>query len=227
MSGSFQTDLETIRKRARARMADGAVTGAYRADRVRVLEVLNEVLATEIVCVLRYKNHYFMASGLSAQPVAQEFLQHANEEQTHADWVAQRITQLGGAPNLDPEGLATRSHSEYREGARLEDMIREDLVAERIAIETYSEIIRWLGNDDPTTRRLMEDILKMEEEHADDLVNLLGKLAQGPRARARAQARPAPAKAGAAPVQSTRPGPVSPGRARGRSGKTTHRLTGR
>jgi len=174
---TFRSDLKKIRKRARDKMRDGAVTGAYKADRRRVISVLNEVLATEIVCVLRYKNHYFMASGIHAQPVAQEFLQHANEEQQHADWVAQRITQLGGEPNMNPEGLATRSHSEYAGSGSLESMIREDLVAERVAIETYSEIIRWLRNDDPTTRRLVEDILKMEEEHADDLANLLTTLA--------------------------------------------------
>jgi len=185
MTEPFKTDLEAIRRRARQRMDDGAVTGAYLADRARVIEVLNEVLATEIVCVLRYKNHYFMASGINAQPVAQEFLQHATEEQQHADWVAQRITQLGGTPNFNPDGLATRSHAQYVEGATLERMIREDLVAERIAIETYSEITRWLGSDDPTTRRLIEDILKMEEEHADDLANLLQTLASRP-ARPRA-----------------------------------------
>jgi bacterioferritin len=180
MADPFKTDLETIRRRARQRMEDGAVTGAYLADRGRVIEVLNEVLATEIVCVLRYKNHYFMASGINAQPVAQEFLQHANEEQQHADMVAQRITQLGGNPNLNPEGLATRAHAQYVEAATLERMIREDLVAERVAIETYAEIIRWLGTDDPTTRRLMEDLLKVEEEHADDLATLLQTLANRP-----------------------------------------------
>lgn len=157
-------------------MSEGAVTGAYLADRDQVISVLNEVLATELVCILRYKNHYFMASGINAQPVAAEFLQHANEEQMHADWVAQRITQLGGVPNFSPEGLATRSHASYAEGDTLESMIQEDLVAERIAIETYSEIIRWLGNDDPTTRRMIEDILKMEEEHADDLASMLASL---------------------------------------------------
>ena len=180
MAEPFKTDLETIRRRARQRMDDGAVTGAYLADRTRVIEVLNEVLATEIVCVLRYKNHYFMASGINAQPVAQEFLQHANEEQQHADLVAQRITQLGGNPNLNPEGLATRAHAQYVEAATLERMIREDLVAERVAIETYAEIIRWLGTDDPTTRRLMEDLLKVEEEHADDLATLLQTLSSRP-----------------------------------------------
>ena len=173
MAQAFTMDLQTIRARARERMADGAVTGAYLADREQVVAVLNEVLATEIVCVLRYRNHYYMASGINAQPVAAEFLEHANEEQQHADWVAERITQLGGSPNFDPEGLATRAHAEYAEGDTLAGMIREDLVAERIAIETYSEIVRWLKDNDPTTRRIIEDILKMEEEHADDLASLL------------------------------------------------------
>ena len=173
MAQAFTMDLQTIRARAREKMADGAVTGAYLADREQVVGVLNEVLATEIVCVLRYRNHYYMASGINAQPVAAEFLEHANEEQQHADWVAERITQLGGRPNFDPEGLATRAHAEYAEGDTLAGMIREDLVAERIAIETYSEIVRWLKDNDPTTRRIIEDILKMEEEHADDLASLL------------------------------------------------------
>jgi bacterioferritin len=172
----FKTDLDAIRKRARANMQDGAVTGAYKADRGQVIAVLNEVLATEIVCTLRYKNHYFMAAGIHAKPVADEFLQHANEEQGHADAVAKRITELGGNPNYDPDGLATRSHAEYREGKTLEDMIQDDLVAERVAVETYSEIVRWLGNDDPTTRRMMEGLLAVEEEHADDLSNLLASM---------------------------------------------------
>jgi bacterioferritin len=172
----FLTDVKEIRKRARKNIEKGPVTTAYRADLKRVIEVLNEVLATELVCVLRYKRHYFTASGINAQAVAAEFLQHANEEQGHADSVAQRIVQLGGSPNLNPEGLATRSHSQYDEKASLVDMIREDLVAERIAIETYSEIVRWLGNDDPTTRSLIEDILKVEEEHAEDLSTLLETL---------------------------------------------------
>lgn len=170
---TFKTDLEQIRKRARERMLDGAVTGAYLADRERVIEVLNEVLATEIVCTLRYKNHYYMASGIHASSVASEFLEHANEEQAHADAVAKRITELGGNPNFDPAGLATRSHAEYRDAKNLEEMIKEDLVAERVAIETYAEIVRWLGEDDVTTRRLMEDLLAKEEEHADELSNLL------------------------------------------------------
>jgi bacterioferritin len=172
-SRSFRVDLDAIRSRAREHIKAGAVTDSYQADRSRVISVLNEALATEVVCVLRYRNHYFMARGIHAQSVVQEFLVHANEEQGHADSIAARITQLGGVPNLDPTGLASRSHSEYREASDLESMIREDLVAERIAIETYSAIIRWLGDDDPTTRRLMEDILKVEEEHADDLANLL------------------------------------------------------
>ena len=173
---AFVSDVKEIRRRARQHIEQGAITDGYKADRKRVIAVLNEVLATELVCVLRYKRHYYMASGIHAEPVAQEFLQHANDEQGHADQVATRITQLQGEPNFNPEGLATRSHSEYVEGGSLVDMIREDLVAERIAVESYSEIVRWLGNDDPTTRSLIEDILKKEEEHADDLVKLLAML---------------------------------------------------
>ena len=173
---SFLSDIKKIRERAREHMNQGAVTESYKADLKKVIDVLNQVLATEIVCVLRYRRHYFMAQGIDAEPVAQEFLQHSNEEQQHADWVARRITQLGGEPNFNPEGLATRSHAEYLEGHSLIEMIQEDLVAERIAIESYTEIVRWLGNDDPTTRKLIEDILKMEEEHADDLANLLKTL---------------------------------------------------
>lgn len=172
----FAADIQKIRERARKHMRDGAVTEGYKADRVQVINVLNQVLATEIVCVLRYKRHYYMASGIDSQGARAEFLQHANEEQQHADWVANRITQLNGEPDFNPEGLATRSHSQYDEKSKLADMIQEDLVAERIAIESYSEIIRWLGNDDPTTRSLIEQILKMEEEHADDLANLLAKV---------------------------------------------------
>jgi len=172
----FLTDVKTLRERARQHIEKGAVTEGYKADRETVNKILNEALATEIVCVLRYKRHYFMASGIHAESVAAEFLQHANEEQGHADQIAQRIVQLGGAPNLNPEGLLSRSHAEYVEGDTLLDMIKEDLVAERIAIDSYREIIQYLGNDDPTTRRMMEGILAMEEEHADDLVNLLGDL---------------------------------------------------
>ncbi|MEP6882529.1 MAG: DUF892 family protein, partial [Dokdonella sp.] len=137
---------------------------------------LNEALATEIVCVLRYKYHYYMASGINAKSVAAEFLEHANEEQGHADRIAERITQLGGAPNLSPEGLLTRSHSDYVEGDDLVDMIKENLVAERIAIDSYREIVAYLGNADTTTRRIMEEILAVEEEHAEDMNTLLEEL---------------------------------------------------
>lgn len=169
----FKIDLEAIRKRAREHMREGAITGAYRLDPKKVCSVLNEALATEIVCILRYKNHYFMASGINADPVAQEFLQHANEEQMHADWISARIVQLGGVPNLNPEGMKTRAHADYVDGVNLNQMIEENLVAERVAIEAYSEMINWLGNNDVTTRRILEDILKMEEEHADDLADML------------------------------------------------------
>ena len=177
-SGTFVRDIEEIRRRARQHMEGGAVTPGYRADRDAVVRLLNEALATEIVCVLRYKYHYFMAGGINSQAVKEEFLEHANEEQQHADMIAERITQLDGKPNYDPQGLATRSHSEYKEGASLVDMIREDLVAERIAIESYSDMIRFLGNDDPTTRRMMEEILATEEQHADDMKTLLETIGQ-------------------------------------------------
>ena len=176
---NFVADVQKIRDRARKHITDGAVTEAYRADREQVIKVLNEALATELVCVLRYKRHYFMASGVNADSVKEEFLEHANEEQAHADSICNRIVQLNGEPNLNPEGLTTRSHSEYAEGTDLVSMIREDLVAERIAIETYAEIVRWLGDGDPTTRRLMEQILEKEEEHAEDLASLLAKAGNG------------------------------------------------
>ena len=169
----FLTDIKTLRARARQHIQNGAVTEGYTADRETVVKLLNEALATEIVCVLRYRRHYFMASGINAESVAAEFLQHSNEEQGHADSIAQRIVQLKGEPNFNPEGLLTRSHAEYVEGASLTDMIKEDLVAERIAIDSYREMITYFGTDDPTSRRLMEEILAVEEEHADDLVNLL------------------------------------------------------
>ena len=172
----FLTDIKTLRERARKHIEQGAVTEGYSADRETVIKVLNEALATEIVCVLRYRRHYFMASGINAEGVAAEFLQHSNDEQGHADQIAQRLVQLGGEPNFNPEGLLTRSHAEYVEGETLNDMIKEDLVAERIAIDSYRDIIQFLGNDDPTTRRMMETILAVEEEHADDLVNLLDEL---------------------------------------------------
>lgn len=176
MDKPFLTDVKELRRRAREHIKNGAVTEAYKGDRQTVIKLLNEALATEIVCVLRYKRHFYMAQGIHAEPVAAEFLQHANEEQGHADLIAQRITQLDGEPNFSPEGLLTRSHSEYVEGATLIDMIKEDLVAERVAIDSYGEMIRYIGNDDPTTRRMLEGILAMEEEHADDLANFLKTL---------------------------------------------------
>jgi bacterioferritin len=175
---TFKADIEEIRRRALEKMDDGAVTAFYKADREKVVEVLNEVLATETVCTLRYRNHYFMAQGIHSSGVEAEFLEHAKEEQVHADRVAKRITELGGRPNLNPEGLSTRSHAQYGDGVRLEDMIKEDLIAERIAIATYSEIVRWLGNDDPTTRRMMEELLAKEEEHADDMAKLLSRVSK-------------------------------------------------
>lgn len=175
---TFKSDIEEIRRRALEKMEEGAVTAFYKADREKVIEVLNEVLATETVCTLRYRNHYFIAKGIHASGVEDEFLEHANDEQGHADRVAKRITELGGTPNLDPEGLATRSHAQYGTGERLEDLIKEDLIAERIAIATYSEIIRWIGADDPTTRRMMEELLAKEEEHADDMAKLLSRVSK-------------------------------------------------
>ena len=172
----FLTDIKTLRARARKHIEKGAVTEGYTADRKTVIKLLNEALATELVCVLRYKRHYFMASGIHADSVAAEFLEHANDEQGHADQIAARIVQLGGEPNFNPEGLLTRSHAEYIEGDTLTDMIKEDLVAERIAIDSYREMVRYFGNDDPTSRRMIEGILAVEEEHADDLVSLLGEL---------------------------------------------------
>jgi bacterioferritin len=172
----FLTDVQELRRRARQHIEEGAVTDAYRADRETVIKLLNEALATEIVCVLRYKRHYFMAQGIHADPIAQEFLTHANEEQGHADQIAARIIQLGGAPNFSPEGLLTRSHSEYVEGTTLVDMIKEDLIAERVAIDSYNEMIRYVGDNDVTTRRMLEGILAVEEEHADDLASFLADL---------------------------------------------------
>jgi len=174
----FLTDVTELRRRARIHMEMGAVTESYKADRETVIRILNEVLATELVCVLRYKRHYYMATGIHANAVAAEFLEHAKEEQGHADVAAERITQLGGEPDFNPEGLAMRSHSQYVEGQSLLDMVREDLVAERIAVESYSEIIRYLGNDDPTTRIAIEKILANEEEHADDMKKLLDELSK-------------------------------------------------
>jgi bacterioferritin len=169
----FVSDVQAIRERARQHIDEGAVTAGYKADRETVLKLLNDALATEIVCTLRYRRHYFMAKGIHSKGVADEFLEHANEEQEHADMLAERIVQLGGAPNFNPDGLLSRSHAEYVEGRSLVDMIKEDLVAERVAIDSYREIIQYLGDKDPTSRRVMETILAAEEEHADDMADLL------------------------------------------------------
>ena len=167
------SDIQTLRKRARQHIEEGAVTEGYAAEREAVVKMLNEALATEIVCVLRYKRHYFMASGIHAASVAAEFLEHANQEMAHADSIAKRIVELGGEPNFSPDGLADRSHAEYVEGKSLKDMIKENLVAERIAIESYREMIGYLGGQDPTTQRMLKEILAMEEEHAEDLSSLM------------------------------------------------------
>jgi bacterioferritin len=167
------TDIATLRKRARQHIEKGAVTSGYAADREAVIKMLNEALATEIVCVLRYKRHYFMANGIHAASVAAEFLEHANEEMQHADLIAARIIQLRGEPNFSPDGLAARSHAEYAEGSTLREMIKEDLIAERVAIESYREMVAYLAGQDPTTHRMLEGILASEEEHAEDLSSLL------------------------------------------------------
>jgi bacterioferritin len=171
------TDIQTLRKRARQHIEEGAVTSGYAADRKTVIKMLNEALATELVCVLRYKRHYFMATGIHAAPVAAEFLAHASEEMRHADRIAGRIIQLRGEPNFSPDGMAMRSHAEYVEGETLKDMIKEDLIAERVAIESYREMVGYLAQQDPTTRRMIEEILASEEEHAEDLSSLLEGLA--------------------------------------------------
>ena len=172
----FLTDIKELQRRAREHVEKGAVTSAYKGDVGTAIKLLNEALATEIVCVLRYKRHYFMASGIHSQSVADEFLQHANEEQQHADKIAARIVQLDGEPDFNPQGLLTRSHAQYAEGNSLLDMIKENLIAERIAIESYLEMIRWFGDNDPTTRRLIESVLEQEEEHAEDMKTLLETL---------------------------------------------------
>jgi bacterioferritin len=172
----FLTDIQEIRRRAREHVEKGAVTPDYKADLQTALKLLNEALATEIVCTLRYRRHYYMASGIHREGVADEFKEHADDEQQHANQIAERIRQLGGAPNFNPEGLLTRSHAQYTEGDSLVDMIKEDLIAERIAVESYTEIVRWFGDRDPTSRRMMEEILAKEEEHADDMATLLETL---------------------------------------------------
>ena len=172
----FLTDIKTLRERARRHIEQGAITEGYTANRENVVKILNEALATELVCILRYKSHYFRADGIKANVAAAEFLEHANQEQQHADWLAERIVQLGGNPNFSPEGLQTRSHAEFVEGETLREMVEEDLVAERIAIDSYREIARYLGDQDPTSRRIVEDILAQEEEHADDMAGLLADI---------------------------------------------------
>lgn len=174
----FLTDIKTIRERARKHIERGAVTEGYKGDLEKVISLLNEALATEIVCTLRYKRHYYMAEGIGASIAKAEFLEHALQEQQHADLLAERIVQLGGAPNFSPEGLLTRSHAEYTEGENLREMVTENLIAERIAIDSYREIAAYLGDKDPTSRRIMEDILAQEEEHADDMAELLEGLAE-------------------------------------------------
>ena len=170
---AFQTDIETIRARARQKIEHGAVTSGYSGDRVLVIELLNDSLASEIVCVLRYKRHYFMAEGIHSDSVAAEFLEHAADEQRHADMIARRIVQLQGEPQFSPEGMLSRSHTEYVEADSLSEMLKENLVAERIAIDTYREMVQYIGDRDPTTKRMLEQILADEETHADDLSSLL------------------------------------------------------
>ncbi|WP_110971404.1 ferritin-like domain-containing protein [Pseudomonas huaxiensis] len=173
MSTVELTDVNTLRERARKHVEQGAVTEGYSADRQTILRLLNESLATEWVCTLRYKRHYYMASGIKASAAADEFLEHANQEQEHAHKLAERIVQLGGEPDLNPDNLSKNSHAQYVAGRDLKEMVLEDLVAERIAIDSYREIIQFIGESDPTTRRIFEDILAQEEEHADDMADLL------------------------------------------------------
>jgi bacterioferritin len=173
VKGPHLSDIEAIRARARQHISAGAVTPSYDANREVVLKLLNEALATELVCVLRYRRHYYMAEGVLAEAVKKEFLEHSIEEQGHADLLAERIVQLGGAPNFDPTGLATRSHAEYQEGATLEEMITEDLIAERVAIESYREMVEYIGAHDSSTRRILERILGVEEQHAEELASML------------------------------------------------------
>ncbi|MEB0046474.1 MULTISPECIES: ferritin-like domain-containing protein [unclassified Pseudomonas] len=176
MSDMHMSDVKTLRERARKNVENGAVTETYSADREEVLRLLNASLATELVCVLRYKRHYFMANGLKAQVAAAEFLEHATQEAEHADRLAERIVQLGGEPEFNPDLLSKNSHAQYVAGKNLKEMVYEDLVAERIAIDSYREIIHYIGEKDPTTRRIFEDILAQEEEHADDMADILKDL---------------------------------------------------
>jgi bacterioferritin len=175
MKDPFRIDLEEIRRRAAQRPSDGAVTAGYGADPTHVIAALNDALATEIVCGLRYRNNYHVASGIHAEAAASEFLEHAAQEEDHANRIARRIVQLGGNPDMDPASVLRRSHTHYKSGESLRQLIAENLIAERIAIEIYGHMVRWLGDGDPTTRRMIEEILAVEEEHADDLANLLDR----------------------------------------------------
>lgn len=172
-TGATLTDVTTLRTRARKHLEEGAVTAGYTVDRPELLKLLNDALATELVCVLRYRRHHFMASGIHSRNITDEFLAHSIQEQAHADQLARRIVQLGGEPDFSPDSLSQRSHAEYVAGDSLTEMIREDLVAERIAIDSYRELIQYLGDRDPTTSHLLKDILAVEEEHADELADLL------------------------------------------------------
>ncbi|HSN31928.1 MAG TPA: ferritin-like domain-containing protein [Ideonella sp.] len=175
------TPTDELRRRARQRVMEGAVTANYDLDPQQVIGMLQQALATELVCVLRYRRHYYVAKGIKARFAAAEFKEHSDEEAAHADRIAERIVQLGGDPDLNPDGLAARSHAQYHAGTALDDMITEDLVAERIAIESYREMVQFLGERDPTTRRLLEDILAVEEQHADELTDLLQGEPKAPR----------------------------------------------
>jgi len=172
----FLTDVQELRRRALEQIECGPPARSHKGDLKQICDILNQLLAMELLCVLRYRGHYFSATAMNEGPVAQEFFQHAGEEQQHADRIAECITQLGGSPNFSPEGMQSRSHSEYVEGENLLDMIKEDLVAERIAIDSYTEMIRYIGENDITTRRILESILAVEEEHADDLASFLADM---------------------------------------------------
>ena len=176
MTAANLTDVATLRQRARQNVENGAVTEGYDADREEIIRLLNASLATELVCVLRYKRHYFMASGVKAQIAAAEFLEHATQEAEHADKLAERIVQLGGEPEFNPDLLSKNAHAQYVAGNNLKEMVYEDLVAERIAVDSYRGIIQYIGDKDPTTRRLFEEILAQEEEHADDMAYILESL---------------------------------------------------
>ena len=176
MTAANLTDVATLRQRARQNVENGAVTEGYNADRKEIIRLLNASLATELVCVLRYKRHYFMASGVKAQIAAAEFLEHATQEAEHADKLAERIVQLGGEPEFNPDLLSKNAHAQYVAGNNLKEMVYEDLVAERIAVDSYRGIIQYIGDKDPTTRRLFEEILAQEEEHEDDMADILESL---------------------------------------------------